>query len=113
MRDIAGPSTTVDESISIEDLSKPSNIGDFKITSAPDLTNLSGILKAPPSIGLAQDPDVEDPFDGKYTPSFEEKKEAQGILAGLVDKALNFSLSDIAKMGTNAITNKALKTLGF
>jgi hypothetical protein len=59
MRDIAGPSTTVDESISIEDLSKPSNIGDFKITAAPDLTNLSGILKAPPSIGLAQDPDVQ------------------------------------------------------
>ena len=28
MRDIAGPSTSVDESISIEDLSKPSNIGD-------------------------------------------------------------------------------------
>ena len=113
IRDIAGPSTTVDESISIEDLSKPSNIGDFQITGAPDLTNQTGILNAPPSIGLAQDPDVEDPFDGKYSPSFEEKKAAEGILEGLLDKALDFSLSDIAKMGTNAITNKALKTLGF
>ena len=113
MRDIAGPSTTVDESISIEDLSKPSNIGDFQITGAPNLTNQTGILTAPPSIGFAQDPDVEDPFGGKYTPSFEEKKEAEGILAGLVDKALNFSLSDIATMGQNTIINKALKTLGF
>jgi hypothetical protein len=113
MRDIAGPSTTLDESISIEDLSKPSNIGDFQITGAPDLANLTGILDAPPSIGLAQDPDVEDPFDGKYTPSFEEKKAAEGILAGLLEKAADFNLSDLKGMATNAITNKALKTLGF
>ena len=100
MRDIAGPSTMVDESISIEDLSKPSNIGDFKITSAPDLTNQTGIISDLSNIGFAKDPEgVEDPFDGKYTPSFEEKKEAEGILAGLVNKALDFSLSDIAKMG--------------
>ena len=113
MRDIAGPSTTVDESISIEDLSKPSNIGDFQITGAPDLTNQTGILNAPPSIGLAQDPDVEDPFGGKYSPSFEEKKAAEGILEGLLDKAANFDLSDLQTMGTNFSINKALQTLGF
>jgi len=106
-------STTVDESISIEDLSKPSNIGDFKVTTAPALTNLSGILNAPPSIGLAQDPDVEDPFDGKYSPSFEEKKAAEGILEGLLEKAANFDLSDLKTMGTNFSINKALQTLGF
>ena len=114
MRDIAGPSTTVDESISIEDLSKPSNIGDFQITGAPDLANLTGILNAPPSIGFAQDPEgVEDPFGGKYTPSFEEKKAAEGILAGLLEKAADFNLSDLKGMGTNLSINKALQTLGF
>ena len=49
----------------------------------------------------------------KYSPSFEEKKEAEVILAGLVDKALDFSLSDIQKMGESFLTKKALQTLGF
>jgi hypothetical protein len=113
MRDIAGPSTTVDESISIKDLSKPSNIGDFEITGAPDLTNQTGIISDLSNIGIAKNPDVEDPFDGKYSPSFEEKKTAEGILAGLLDKAANFGLSDLKTMGTNFSINKALQTLGF
>ena len=92
MRDIAGPSTTVDESISIEDFSKPFS-DEVGITgqkvSYPG--NQTGILNAPPSIGLAQDPDVEDPFGGKYTPSFEEKKEAEGIIAGLLENIKSYN----------------------
>ena len=39
------------------------------------------------SIGMAKDPEgVEDPYGGKYTPSFEEKKAAEGLVAGLIDK---------------------------
>ena len=113
MRDIAGPSTTVDESISIEDFSKPSNIGDFNITTSPALTNQTGIISDLSNIAMAKDPDVEDPFEGKYTPSFEEKKAAEGILEGLLEKAANFSLSDLKTMGTNFSINKALQTLGF
>ena len=95
MADIAGRKAgTVDRSISIEDFSKPSNIGDFAITGAPDLTNQTGILEAPPSISMAKDPNVEDPFGGKYTPSFEEKKAVEGILAGLIDKAKGYDIKD-------------------
>ena len=98
MADIAGPKAgTVDNSISIEDLSKPSNIGDFAITGAPDLANQTGILDAPPSISMAQDPNVEDPFGGKYTPSFQEKKAVEGILAGLVDKVQGYDIKDALK----------------
>ena len=95
MADIAGRKAgTVDRSISIEDFSKPSNIGDFAITGAPDLTNQTGILEAPPSISMAKDPNVEDPFGGKYTPSFQEKKAVEGILAGLIDKAKGYDIKD-------------------
>ena len=86
----------------IEDIMS-GNFAEFGPQTIGDLSN----------IGMAKDPDVEDPFDGKYTPSFEEKKEAEGILAGLLDKAANFDLSDLKTMGTNFSINQALKTLGF
>ena len=57
-------------------------------------TPINEIIGEAPTIGFAQDPDVEDPYGGKYTPSFEEKKAAEGILEGLLEKAANFSLSD-------------------
>ena len=38
------PSTPLDRSISVEDLSQPSNIGDFQITTAPDLPNQTGVI---------------------------------------------------------------------
>jgi len=110
MRDIAGPSTNVDESITMENIGAPGiediisgNFAEFGPQTIGDLSN----------IGMAKDPDVEDPFDGKYTPSFEEKKAAEGILAGLLDKAADFNLSDLKTMGTNLSINKALQTLGF
>ena len=81
-----------------------------------DIEGIVRTLPAPPDIfsGYAQDPEgVEDPFDGKYTPSFEEKKAAEGILAGLFEKAANFDLSDLKTMGTNLSISKALQTLGF
>ena len=46
---------------------------------------------------MAQDPNVEDPFDGKYTPSFQEKKAVEGILAGLVDKVQGYDIKDALK----------------
>jgi len=43
------PATTVttptDTSIAIEDLTQPSNIGDFQITTAPDLPNQTGVIE--------------------------------------------------------------------
>ena len=36
------------QGITIEDLSKPSNIGDFQVTTAPDLPNQSGYIKPAP-----------------------------------------------------------------
>ena len=79
------------------------NFAEFGPQTIDDLSN----------IGMAKDPDVEDPYGGKYTPSFEEKKAAEGILAGLLDKAANFSLSDLKQMSTNVGINQALKTLGY
>jgi hypothetical protein len=38
------------QGITIEDLSKPSNIGDFQVTTAPDLPNQSGYIKPAPEI---------------------------------------------------------------
>jgi len=55
-------------------------------------------LDAPPSISMAEDPKgVEDPFEGKYTPSFEEKKAVEGILASLIDKAQGYDIKDALK----------------
>ena len=53
------------------------NFAEFGPQTIGDLSN----------IGMAKDPEgVEDPYGGKYTPSFEEKKAAEGLVAGLVDK---------------------------
>ena len=38
------------QGITIEDLSKPSNIGDFQVTTAPDLPDQSGYIKPAPEI---------------------------------------------------------------
>jgi hypothetical protein len=38
------------QGITIEDLSKPSNIGDFQVTAAPDLPDQSGYIKPAPEI---------------------------------------------------------------
>jgi hypothetical protein len=87
----------------IEDIMS-GNFAEFAPQTIGDLSN----------IGMAKDPEgVEDPFGGKYTPSFEEKKAAEGILEGLLEKAANFSLSDLKTIGTNFSINKALQTLGF
>jgi len=86
----------------IEDIMS-GNFAEFAPQTIGDLSN----------IGMAKDPDVEDPFDGKYSPSFEEKEAAEGILEGLLDKAANFSLSDLKQMGTNVAINQALQKLGF
>ena len=114
MRDIAGPSTMVDESITMENIGAP---GIEDIISGKYNTNFAEfgpqIIGDLSNIGMAQDPDVEDPFGGKYTPSFEEKKAAEGILAGLLEKAADFNLSDLKGMATNLSINKALQTLGF
>ena len=40
-----GTTTPVDTSIAIEDLTQPSNIGDFQITTAPDLPNQTGVIE--------------------------------------------------------------------
>jgi len=111
MADIAGPIGFKNAPIDMQ----VTNI-DGRPVDENDIEGIVRTLPAPPDIfsGYAQDPEgVEDPFDGKYTPSFEEKKEAQGILEGLIDKALDFSLSDIATMGQNAMIKKALNVLGF
>jgi len=52
------------------------NFAEFGPQTIDDLSN----------IGMAKDPDVEDPYGGKYTPSFEEKKAAEGLVADLVNK---------------------------
>ena len=53
------------------------NFAEFGPQTIDDLSN----------IGMAKDPEgVEDPYGGKYTPSFEEKKAAEGLVAGLIDK---------------------------
>jgi hypothetical protein len=111
MRDIAGPSTTVDESITMENIGAPGIEDIISGTFAEFAPQTIGDLS---SIGIAKDPEgVEDPYGGKYTPSFEEKKAAEGILEGLLEKAANFDLSDLQTMGTNFSINKALQTLGF
>ena len=46
------------QGITIEDLSKPSNIGDFQITTAPDLPNQSGYIKPAPEIFEPQRPNI-------------------------------------------------------
>jgi hypothetical protein len=111
MADIAGPIGFKGAPIDMQQ-----TVVDGRPVDENDIEGIVRTLSAPTDVftGFAKDPEgVEDPFDGKYTPSFEEKKEAEGILAGLVNKALDFSLSDIAKMGENFMTKKALKTLGF
>jgi len=107
-RDIAGPSTTVDESITMENIGVPDipgvtdnfsnfgfgNFAEFGPQTIDDLSN----------IGMAKDPEgVEDPFGGKYTPSFEEKKVAEGILAGLIDDLKGYDFKD-------ALTPKSITT---
>ena len=90
MADIAN-TVSKDNSISVKDFTSPSNVGDFAVTSAEALANQTGMIDGPPSIGFAKDPEgVEDPFGGKYTPSF-EKEDLTG-LAGLIDnfKGINF-----------------------
>jgi hypothetical protein len=97
MADIAGPIGFRGAPIDMQQ-----TVVDGRPVDENDIEGIVRTLSAPPDVftGFAKDPEgVEDPFDGKYTPSFEEKKEAEGILAGLLDKALDFSLSDIAKMG--------------
>ena len=102
MKDIAGSSIK----------NQPIEVG---IPDESGFVDYLGTTKAAPDMfsGYAKDPDVEDPYGGKYTPSFEEKKAAEGILAGLLDKAADFNLSDINTLGQNLSINKALKTLGF
>ena len=46
------------QGIMVEDLSKPSNIGDFQITAAPDLPNQSGYVKPAPEIFEPQQPNI-------------------------------------------------------
>ena len=97
-------------------VSKPSNIEDYAITGAPELANQTGILDAPPSISMAQDPNVEDPFGGKYTPSTGiEKEVVEGILAGLVDKVQGYDIKDALKpenLTTALVGSQIAKLLG-
>ena len=44
------PSTPIDTSIAVEDLTQPSNIEDFQITTAPPLENLTGDIPPAPAI---------------------------------------------------------------
>ena len=44
------PTTRLDTSIAVEDLTQPSNIGDFQITTAPPLGDLTGSISGAPQI---------------------------------------------------------------
>ena len=44
------PTTPLDTSIAVEDLTQPSNIGDFQITTAPPLGDLTGSISGAPQI---------------------------------------------------------------
>ena len=62
---------------------------------------------------MAKNPEgVEDPYGGKYTPSFAEKKAAEGILASLIDKASQYGVFDIEGIISSTLGKKALGTLG-
>jgi hypothetical protein len=101
MADIAN-TVSKDNSISVEDFTSPSKIGDFAVTAAEALANQTGMIDGPPSIGFAKDPEgVEDPFGGKYTPSF-EKEDLNG-LAGLIDGLKGYNFKD-------ALTPKSIAT---
>lgn len=59
------------------------------------------------SIGIAKNPDVEDPFDGKYSPSFEEKKAATGIIEGLLENIKSYSPLQLDNVLTS-LTSKGI-----
>jgi hypothetical protein len=99
MADIAGSKKgPVDNSITMENIGAPGiedimsgNFAEFGPTT----------LDAPPSIGFAQDPNVQDPFDGNYTPSF-EKEDSTGLEA-LVDSLKGYDFKE-------ALTPKSIAT---
>ena len=105
-----------DNSISVEDFSKPFSdqvgITGQKV-SYPG--NQTGMIDGPPSIGFAKDPEgVEDPFGGKYTPSF-EKQNLTG-LAGLIDSLKGYNFKDALSpksIGTGAIGSKIVSKFGI
>ena len=104
MADIAGPSDFTGAPIKIEDLTTPSNVGDFKITTAPDLSNQTSVLDSPPSIALAKDPEgVEDPFDGKYTMSTAITPE--DTEQSITEKIAGFLNVDADKLNKTAVTS--------
>ena len=117
MADVAGPGDFTGAPITIEDLTTSSNVGDFKITTAPDLPDQTGVLDAPPSISLAKDPvGVEDPFDGKYTMS--TSITPQDTEQSITQKVADFLGIDTSKINKAAVTGalnlvagKALDTI--
>ncbi len=67
------------QGITIEDLSKPSNIGDFQVTTAPDLPNQSGYIKPAPEIF---EPQQQNMFQKTLGTGFDLAKTAgSGILS--------------------------------
>ena len=113
MADIAN-TVSKDNSIAIEDLTSPSNIGDFAITTAEALANQTGMIDGPPSIGFAQNPNVEDPFGGKYTPSF-EKQNLTG-LESLANKIQGYDFKNAVSprsIGTGIIGGKIASALNI
>jgi len=120
------PTTPLDTSITVEDLTQPSNIGDFQVTAAPPLGNLTGDIPEAPQIasqlatqgpttvqtGLSQlTPPGVTPEDiqqakidevrlGSYTPSFETVQQENTIqsIIGKAGQTVDNALNELGKI---------------
>ena len=89
------------QGITIEDLSKPSNIGDFQITTAPDLPNQSGYIKPAPEIF---EPKQQNMFQKAFGKGFDLAKTAG---SGLISLATGIPFAGpLLEKGLGAISSQ-------
>jgi len=89
------------QGITIEDFSKPSNIGDFQITAAPDLPNQSGYIKPAPEIF---EPKQQNMFQKAFGKSFDLAKTAG---SGLISLATGIPFAGpLLEKGLGAISSQ-------
>ena len=120
------PSTPIDTSIAVEDLTQPSNITDFQVTAAPPLGNLTGDISGAPQIAsqlATQGPTtIQGPLSqvgvpgvtpediqqakidevrlGSYTPSFETVQQENTIqsIIGKAGQTVDNALNELGKI---------------
>jgi len=120
------PTTPLDTSITVEDLTQPSNIGDFQVTAAPPLGNLTGDISEAPQIasqlGKVGPTTIQGPLSqvevpgvtpediqqakideirlGSYKPSFETVQQENTIqsIIGKAGQTVDNALNELGKI---------------